>query len=99
MEQMWTPATLRSGERVSFRAGGDQSSYGFGWALSTYRGHRVINHGGTLSGFSSEIKRFVDDKLTIIVLCNSKLGEDRLGQADALARGIADIYFQDLSRK
>jgi D-alanyl-D-alanine carboxypeptidase len=99
IEQMRTPAKLKSGEVVSFRSGGEQASYGFGWFLTSYRGHKVINHGGAISGFSSIINHFVDDKMTVIVLCNSKLGEDRIGQADALARGIADIYFHDPSRK
>jgi hypothetical protein len=95
---MWIPAKLRSGEVASFRSGGEQSSYGFGWFLTSYRGHKVINHGGAISGFSSIINRFVDDKMTIIVLCNSKLGADRNAHAATLAEKIADLYVAQTSR-
>ena len=70
----------------------------------SYRGHKLVTHGGVISGFSSSVHHFVDDRITIIVLCNSKegerrAGEDRMGQADALARDIADIYVPNLSKK
>jgi len=104
LEQMQTPAKLGNGQTVNFNYRGEQTSYGFGWFLGSYRGHKLATHGGVLSGFSSTIHRFVDDRITIIVLCNSKegerrAGEDRMGQADALARDFADIYVPNLSKK
>lgn len=104
LEQMQMPAKLGNGQTIYFTYRGEQTSYGFGWFLGSYRGHKLATHGGVLSGFSSSIHRFVDDRITIIVLCNSKegerrAGEDRMGQADALARDIADIYVPDLSMK
>jgi hypothetical protein len=71
---------------------GEQSGYGFGWFLTSYKGHRLLTHGGTLSGFSSVINRFVDDGITILVLNNSKAGADRIGYAEVLGRGLADLY-------
>ncbi|HET8670975.1 MAG TPA: hypothetical protein VFM05_10220 [Candidatus Saccharimonadales bacterium] len=59
-----------------------------------YRGHKLITHGGTVSGFSGQVHRFVDDDITIIVLTNSKSGADRIGYAEVLANGIADLYFK-----
>ncbi|MCA1602175.1 MAG: beta-lactamase family protein, partial [Acidobacteria bacterium] len=104
LEHMQMPAKLVNGQTVNFTYRGEQTSYGFGWFLGSYRGHKLNTHGGVLSGFSSSIHRFVDDRITIIVLCNSKegerrAGEDRMGQADALARDIADIYVPHLSKK
>ena len=104
LEQMQMPAKLGDGQAVSFTYRGEPTSYGFGWFLGSYRGHKLATHGGVLSGFSSSVHRFVDDRITIIVLCNSKegerrAGEDRMGQADALARDIADIYVPNLSPK
>jgi len=32
--------------------------------------HRVISHGGGIDGFLSEIRRYVDDQVTVIVLSN-----------------------------
>jgi D-alanyl-D-alanine carboxypeptidase len=100
LEQMWTPVKLGNGQPLIFEFRGDQSGYGFGWFITSYKGRKLLTHGGTVSGFSSQIMRFVeDDNLTIIVLTNSKSGEDRIGYAEVLARGIADIYFSDQSEK
>ncbi|MCW3054643.1 MAG: penicillin-binding protein, partial [Chthonomonadales bacterium] len=60
-KQMWTPMTLKNGK---------PSDYGFGWRLSPYKGHADIHHDGIVNGFHSEIDRFVDDHLTVIVLVN-----------------------------
>src|SRR6185295_17376160 len=60
--QMWSPARLNNGATYP---------YGFGWELTTVGGHKLVHHGGSLPGFRSQISRFVDDKLTVIVLTNS----------------------------
>jgi CubicO group peptidase (beta-lactamase class C family) len=49
---------------------GRPSAYGFGWFLNPYRDHRRMWHYGETVGFRTTIQRFVEDKLTIIVLCN-----------------------------
>jgi hypothetical protein len=46
-----------------------------------------MGHFGETVGFRTAIQRFVDDKLTIIVLCNR---EDV--SAEALALKVADMY-------
>jgi D-alanyl-D-alanine carboxypeptidase len=79
-EQMWTPFKLNSG-RLSL--------YGFGWRVDDYKGRRNIGHSGSTSGFSASLQRFPDDKLALIVLCNS--GEQNI--ATTLVRGVADLYF------
>lgn len=97
LEQMWMPAKLSNGKLVTFDFRGVQTSYGFGWFLTSYRGHKVVTHGGTVSGFSSQIMRFPDDKITIIVNSNSKSGADRIGHAEYLTQSIADIYVPNLA--
>ena len=44
--------------------------YGFAWFIETRNGHRVIEHGGSWQGFKTQISRYVDDKLTVVVLAN-----------------------------
>jgi CubicO group peptidase (beta-lactamase class C family) len=44
--------------------------YGYGWLISQQSGHLVIWHDGLVSGFVSQINRYPDDQLTIIVLTN-----------------------------
>lgn len=81
-EQMWTAARFGNGATTSLKMGG--GSYGCGWGLDTVAGHRVVQHGGSGQGFKTYIARFLDDGLTVILLCN-------LAQADhtAFAHGVA----------
>jgi CubicO group peptidase (beta-lactamase class C family) len=66
---------------------GEPVQYGFGWFLDSYKGHARMWHFGETVGFRTAIQRFVDDKLTIIVLCNR---EDV--SAETLALKVADLY-------
>jgi CubicO group peptidase (beta-lactamase class C family) len=63
LDEMWSIAKLKNGKPNS----GD---YGFGWEMVTKNGHRVIGHGGAWQGFRTHISRYVDDKLTVVVLTN-----------------------------
>lgn len=56
----------------------------------------MVTHGGVVSGFSSQIMRFPDDKITIIVSSNGKSGADRIGYAETLAKIAADAYVPDV---
>ncbi|MGA9545628.1 MAG: serine hydrolase domain-containing protein [Candidatus Sulfotelmatobacter sp.] len=66
---------------------GKTVSYGFGWFLDPYRGHKRMSHNGETIGFRTTIQRFPDDELTIIILAN---------RADTnpeeLALKVADLY-------
>ena len=46
------------------------SDYGFGWSLSSYRGHYQVQHGGAIDGFSALTSFFPADSIGIIVLVN-----------------------------
>jgi CubicO group peptidase (beta-lactamase class C family) len=46
------------------------SNYGFGWMLSSYRGHYRVEHGGNIDGFSASTTFFPSDSVGIIVLTN-----------------------------
>jgi CubicO group peptidase (beta-lactamase class C family) len=46
------------------------SNYGFGWFLSSYRGHYRVEHGGNIDGFSASTSFFPTDSIGIIVLSN-----------------------------
>lgn len=82
-EQMWSPMPLNNGTK---------HPYGFGWELSPLGKHKQVGHGGSLPGFRSYFSRFIDDKLSIIVLTNS-------GNANpqAVVKGVAALYFPDLT--
>jgi CubicO group peptidase (beta-lactamase class C family) len=82
LEQMWTPVKLNNGKTFP---------YGFGWALGTFRGHRIIEHGGSWQGFKSQISRYPDDKLTIVLFAN----QARTNQAK-IAHGVAALFNPEL---
>ncbi len=46
------------------------SNYGFGWMLSSYRGHYRVEHGGNIDGFSASTSFYPSDSIGIIVLTN-----------------------------
>jgi CubicO group peptidase (beta-lactamase class C family) len=46
------------------------SNYGFGWLVSSYRGHYRVQHGGNIDGFSANTCLYPSDSIAIIVLCN-----------------------------
>ena len=63
LEQMWTPAKLLNGQP-------NPGNYGFGWRILSENGHKLLDHGGAWQGFEVHISRYVDDKLTVVVLTN-----------------------------
>ncbi len=67
---------------------GENVSYGFGWFLDPYRGHKRMWHYGETVGFRTVIERFPDDKLTVIILANRDDADPH-----ALALKVADLYF------
>lgn len=69
---------------------GKPVSYGFGWFLDPYRGHRRMSHDGETIGFRTTIQRFPDDQLTVIVLANRADVDP-----EALALKVADLYVRN----
>jgi CubicO group peptidase (beta-lactamase class C family) len=83
LDLMWTPAKLKSGEP-------NKDDYGFGSVISSRHGHRVVHHDGAWQGFKSAIARYVDDRLTVVVLAN--LAEAKPGE---IAERVADMYLDE----
>jgi CubicO group peptidase (beta-lactamase class C family) len=46
------------------------TNYGFGWAIGSYAGHPIIDHGGGINGFATHALRIPDDRLYIAILTN-----------------------------
>ena len=62
LEKAWTPAVTRDGK---------PTHYGFGWAVSTLRGSRALEHGGGIFGFSTYGIRLPDERVYVAVLANT----------------------------
>ncbi|QDQ28803.1 beta-lactamase family protein [Chitinimonas arctica] len=80
----WTPVKLNDGS---------SAPYGFAWSVLELKGHRVVEHDGAWQGFTTQISRFPDDKLTVIVLTNRS-------DADVakIVYRIAAVYVPGLGR-
>jgi len=46
------------------------STYGYGWFLSSYKGHYLVQHGGNIDGFSANVGFFPGDSIGVVVLTN-----------------------------
>src|SRR5206468_1053744 len=70
--------------------GRDTITYAFGNEVSSYRGLRTDEHGGSLMGYRAHILRFPDQRFSVIETCN-------LGTIDpgSIAHKVADLYLGD----
>jgi CubicO group peptidase (beta-lactamase class C family) len=102
---MLTPGKLSNGENSGvamakmMKAAGapsdpesTQREYGYALFLSQEGGHRKIDHGGGIYGFSTSLSEFPDDKTTVVVMANS-IGKDVgvskvAGRIERLAIGL-----------
>jgi CubicO group peptidase (beta-lactamase class C family) len=82
LEQMWTVMKLNNGQP-------NKANYGFAWEIKEINGHKVIEHGGAWQGFTCDISRYVDDKLTVVVLTNLDAGHAQPGK---IAHTVAGLY-------
>ncbi len=44
--------------------------YGMGWFIGSYRGHRIVQHGGSIDGFMAEVVLLPDDNAAVAVFTN-----------------------------
>lgn len=77
LERMWTPPIFGEG------SGAAPGSFAIGWTVQQYRGRRTVGHSGGPA--LSDILRFPEEKLTIIVLANQQM------MYPYLAQGVADL--------
>ena len=80
LKEMQTRGVLNNGKPIS---------YALGLELSTYRGLPIVEHGGALFGYRTEILRFPEHRFTVVCLCN--LSDSGPG---TLSRKVADVYLE-----
>jgi CubicO group peptidase (beta-lactamase class C family) len=78
------PAYLSNASRDAMFDGGGEADgwYGYGFRIQPYRRAdgstgRLVRHGGSMDGFLSNLHRYLDDELTVIVLGNQRPFEVR----------------------
>jgi D-alanyl-D-alanine carboxypeptidase len=81
--EIWSPVRLKNGTIYP---------YGLGWKVEEFRKRRVVSHSGGMPGFTSMFARYVDDRLTVIILTNRYNAK-----AYKLAKVIANLYVPGLT--
>ena len=81
-EEMMRPFKLSTGE---------ETEYGYGNELGVIKAHHFAGHQGSGVAFNSTLLRLVDDRITVIVLCNQTSAPSL-----PIAMHIAGIYVPDL---
>jgi CubicO group peptidase (beta-lactamase class C family) len=83
LQQMWTIAKLIDGKPNS-------GHYGFGWFIESRNGQHIVEHEGQWQGFETQISRFIDSGLTVVVLTNLDSA-----QPGVIADRVAAIYLSN----
>lgn len=85
LEKAFTPFELANGE---------STGYGYGWFIADIGGHRSIEHGGGINGFTTYEMTFPEDHLFIAILTNSAIAgrdpEPRAVKIAWLALGLTE---------
>ena len=83
LEAMWTPVPLDDG-----------SAYpgGMGWFIASAKGHRLVFHTDGGPGDSGVISRYLDDRLTIIIMTNMGAHHTDVMK---ISGKVAEIYLPD----
>jgi len=68
-------------------SGATSLGYGMGWFLQYYRGHRVIDHGGSIDGMLAAMTLLPEDQIGVVVLTN----RDGHSMHNALVRHVFDV--------
>ncbi|MBO0780421.1 MAG: serine hydrolase [Ktedonobacteraceae bacterium] len=84
--------------------------YGQGWFVGSYRGHRMVHHGGSIDGFMAEVALLPDEQIAIAVFtnrggtpvpfiiaftaCDRLLGAEKVDWNGRLQKEFADLKAQ-----
>ncbi len=81
LKELQTQGVLNDGKKIE---------YALGLVISSYRGLPIVEHGGALFGYRTEILRFPQQKFSVVCLCNVGTSNPR-----RLANEVADIYLRE----
>ena len=88
-QKLLKPASYRELETEVRLKSGVGTQYGLGVDVTMFSDHRMLSHGGEVSGFTTQNNVFPDDKVAVVVLTN----QDAARASGELARRISTIMF------
>jgi D-alanyl-D-alanine carboxypeptidase len=86
-QRLLKPATYKEMETEVKLKDGSATRYGLGLQVGNIAGHRMVSHGGEVSGFTAQNSVFPDDNLAVVVLTN----QDAASASSLIARQIATL--------
>lgn len=89
-DQMWAISALVQAQTGNMRA---DVNYGLGWFLSTVDGHRKVYHSGGMPAFTTDFIRYVDDKISVVVLTNL---DEHHSDPQSISRAVARMFNKSL---
>jgi D-alanyl-D-alanine carboxypeptidase len=90
-QKLLKPESYREMETEVLLKNGVAAGYGLGLDVGMSAGHRMLSHGGEVSGFTASNRVFPDDRAAVTVLTN----QDAAQAASWIARRISEILFTD----
>ena len=80
IEQLQVPGKLKNGNSLD---------YAWGLGIGSYRGVKIVDHGGSLGGYRAHLIRFPEHHTSIAALCNLAIAPS------GLVRQVADVVLKD----
>jgi len=84
-QKLMKPSSYREFGTEVLLKNGVGTGYGLGVDVGEQSGHRMLSHGGEVSGFTAENIVFPDDRIAVVALTN----QDAASAAGEIARGIS----------
>jgi D-alanyl-D-alanine carboxypeptidase len=88
-QRLLKPSSYHEMQRDVLLKNGAATGYALGVTVRNQAGHRMLEHGGEVSGFTAENVVFPDDRAAVIVLTN----QDAVNAGSQIARKIAPLLF------
>ena len=88
-KQILSPASYHEQQTDIRLKNGTATGYGLGVDVGVVNGHRLISHGGEVSGFTAQNSIYPDDRTAVVVLTNL----DATSASGQIAARIADALF------
>jgi hypothetical protein len=83
------PASYREQQTTTLLTDGTATGYGLGVNVGAMDGHRVISHGGEVSGFTAQNRIYPEDSSAVVALVNL----DASGAAGQIAGSVSRLLF------
>jgi D-alanyl-D-alanine carboxypeptidase len=88
-QKLLKPASYQELETEVRLKSGLGTQYGLGVDVTSFSDHRMLSHGGEVSGFTTQNNVFPDDRVAVVVLTN----QDAARASGGLARRISALLF------